>query len=74
MCVSLWGEETKGWSLGSALQFLPEKDMNDVSVGVKCGKEGREGVLGPGAGTPNIIRSGWAVRLRGSLEGRMPCQ
>lgn len=41
--MSLREEETKEWILGSTFQFLPEKEMDDFSVGVKCGKEGHEG-------------------------------
>lgn len=52
------GGDTKGWSLRSTPQFVSEKETDDVSVGVKCGKEGHKGVVGPGAGVPNVLRGG----------------
>lgn len=58
MCV-LRGEETKEWSLGSTLQFLLEKAMDDVSAGVKCGNEGHEKGDRPGKGT-HLFSSGVA--------------
>lgn len=45
--------------------------MDDFSVGVKSGKEGQDGGGRAGAGAPDILRSGWAVRLGGSLDALM---